>query len=194
MDSFGMILSGILLIGLTIMAVNIYNGFVSLRNQVERAWSNIDVILKQRFDEIPQLIKVIEQYAGYEAQVIQKLTEARAHYGTAASVPEKISASGEMSLALRGVMAVGEAYPDLKSNQNFMQLQSRVSGLEEQIADRREGYNEAVANFNTRLEQFPDMIFANFLNYKRQTLFQVSEEEKSAPNLNMNLPKFGRGA
>jgi LemA protein len=174
-----------------VIGLNIYNGLVSLKNQVQRAWANIDVILKQRFDEIPQLIQVIEQYANYEAGILQKLAEARSKYGAARSVDDKIKSSQEMSIALAGVVAIGEAYPELKANQNFVNLQSRVSGLESSLADRRETYNEAVTNFNTRLEQFPDVIAARILNYKEQSLFQVEEHEKQAPSLKMNLPKFG---
>lgn len=176
------------------MGINIYNGMISLRNQLERAWSNIDVILKQRYDEIPQLIQVIEQYAGYEAGLLQKLAEARKHYGEASSIGDKIKASQEMSFALKGVIAIGEAYPELKTNENFIQLQSRVSQLESMIADRREAYNEAVTNFNTRIDQFPDMFVAKLLNYQRQEFFKVDEAEKVAPSLKMNMPKFGKGA
>lgn len=176
------------------MGINIYNGMISLRNQLERAWSNIDVVLKQRFDEIPQLVQVIEQYAGYEAGILQKLAEARKHYGAADSISEKIKASQEMSLALKGVIAIGEAYPELKTNENFIQLQSRVSQLESMIADRREAYNEAVTNFNTRIDQFPDVFVAKLLNYKRQDFFKVEESEKVKPSLKMNMPKFGSGA
>lgn len=190
--AFGVILFCIVvLVGLAVMFVNIYNGLVQLRAQLERTWSNIDVILKQRYDELPQLIQVIEQYAGYEAGVLKELVKARAHYGSAQSVTEKIQASQEMSLALKGIMAIGEAYPDLKANQNFTQLQNRISQLESTLADRRESYNEAVANFNTRIEQFPDVFAARMLNYRRQQMFQVAEQERAAPNLKMNLPKFG---
>lgn len=174
-----------------ILGLNVYNALVRLRNQLERAWANIDVILKQRSDEIPNLVQVIEQYAGYEAGLLQKLAEARSNYGRAQNVDEKIRSSNEMALALSGVFAIGEAYPELKANENFNTLQQRISQLETTLADRREVYNETVANFNTRLDQFPDVIAARILNYQRQTMFQVSEAEKQMPNLKMNLPKFG---
>lgn len=176
------------------MGVTIYNGLVSLRAQVERAWSNIDVILKQRFDELPQLIQVVEQYASYEAGVLKEIAEARTRYGSSHSVGEKIQASNEISMALKGIFAIGEAYPELKANEQFMQLQSRISSLESTIADRRETYNDAVTNFNTRIEQFPDVFAARFLDYERQDLFVVADREKVVPNLKMNLPKFGKSA
>ncbi len=174
-----------------VIGLNIYNALVRLRNQLERAWANIDVILKQRSDEIPNLVQVIEQYAGYEAGLLQKLAAARSNYGRAQNVDEKIKSSNEMALALSGVFAIGEAYPELKANENFNSLQQRISQLETTLADRREVYNETVANFNTRLDQFPDVIAARILNYQRQTMFQVSEAEKQMPTLKMNLPKFG---
>lgn len=187
----GILVVGVILLG---MGINIYNGLVSLKNQLERAWSNIDVILKQRHDEIPQIIQVIEQYATYEAGMIEKVAEARSRYGQASTVSEKIKASQEMSLALKGVIAIGEAYPELKANQNFIQLQTRISQLENSISDRREGYNETVANFNTRIDQFPDVFVARFLNYQRQDLFQATEAQRQAPNLKMNLPNFNKAS
>lgn len=186
-----LIFVGIVVAGMFVMGINIYNGLVSLKVQVERAWANIDVILKQRYDEIPQLIQVIEQYVGYEAGILKELASARSHYGSAKSVGDKIQASKEMSIALQGVAAIGEAYPQLKSNDNFIQLQSRISQLESTIADRRELYNESVANFNTRIVQFPDVFAARFLNYQAQEMFQVTEAERTAPSLKMNMPKFG---
>ncbi len=186
-----LIFVGLVLVGLMFMGIGIYNGLISLRRQVERAWSNIDVILKQRFDEIPQLVQVIEQYAGYEAGLLQKLAEARQHYGQARSIDDKIEASNAMSIALRGIAAIGENYPELKANQNFTQLQTRISQLESTIADRREIFNEAVTNFNTRIDQFPDVFAARMLGYQQQNLFKVAEAEKVVPNLTMKLPKFG---
>lgn len=189
--SIGMIFVIVVMVGIVLMGINIYNGLVSLRRQVERAWSNIDVILKQRFDEIPQITQVLEQLVGYEAGILKTLAESRSKYGQARSNQEKMQASNEMSLAFQGVLAIGEAYPELKSNQNFLQLQTRLSQLESTIADRREVYNEAVTNFNTRIDQFPDVFAARLLNYQHQALFQITEAERAVPSLKMNLPKFG---
>lgn len=192
-----MVVAVIVLIVVAVIAslgVGSYNNLIRLRNQLERAWANIDVILKQRYDEIPQLVQVIEQFSQYEAGVIGQLTTARAHYGQARSTDEKMAASQEISMAFKGILAIGEAYPELKSNQNFLQLQTRISQLENTLADRREGYNETVANFNTRIDQFPDVFAARLLSYQRQTMFQVSEAERATPSLKMNLPKFGQSA
>ncbi len=167
--------------------VSVYNSLVRLKNQVDRSWANIDVILKQRFEEIPQLIQVIEQYVTYENKILTKLVEARKHYSSAQSVKDKIDSSQEASFAFKGLLALGESYPELKSNANFLKLQTRVSDLEDQLSDRREHYNEAVTNFNTRIEQIPDVIVARTLNYQPKELFQVAEEEKQKPSLKMNL-------
>lgn len=180
-------LVALLVIVVLVMAVGIYNSLVALRNQVDRAWANIDVILKQRFDEIPQLLEVIQQYAGYEKAAITKVTEARQNYGRAQTTGQKVAAAQDFSLALQGVISIGEAYPDLKANQNFIQLQGRVSQLESDISDRREVFNESVTNLNTRIEQFPDAIFAGMLGYRRMELFQVTEKERARPSLQMNL-------
>jgi LemA protein len=174
-----------ILAGVSILiAVGIYNGLVSLKKQVERSWANIDVILKQRHDEVPQLIKIVEQFTGHEAVILRKVSEARAHYVSAgADMSEKIKASNEMTLALRGVLAIGEAYPDLKSSQHYLQLQNRLSALEEQLANRREHFNDSVATYNTRIAQFPDIFFAQALGYYPLEHFQVSEHEKLMPSL-----------
>lgn len=169
------------------MGIRVYNGLVSLKYQVDRAWANIDVILKQRFDEIPQLVQIIEQYVGHEKATIQRVMDARAQYGAARTTNQKVSAAQEMSVALRGVVAIGEGYPELRSNTNFVQLQSRLSSLEDSLADRRELFNESVTNFNTRIEQIPDVFFARVLGYSRLDLFRVSAHEKTMPNLKMNL-------
>lgn len=174
-------------VSLLVMGIGIYNALIALRNQVDRAWANIDVILKQRFDEIPQLVQVVEQYAQFEKAQIAAVTTARTRYGSAQSMDQKVVAAQEMTLALRGVMAIGEAYPELKANQNFIQLQGRVSQLENDISDRREVFNEAVTNLNTRIQQFPDVIFAGMLGYKSLRLFEVAASDKLVPSLKMNL-------
>jgi len=194
MNSGLMIVVVAVLVGFGLLFLNMYNRLVDLRFQLERAWANIDVILKQRFDELPQLMKVVEQYTGYEAGILKELAAARANYSSAHSVDDKIRAAGELSVATRGLLAIGEAYPELRSNQNFLQLQNRVSDLENAIADRRESYNECVANFNASIQQFPAVLAASLLGYESQRLYQVSEAEKGPVDLTMDLPKFGRPA
>jgi LemA protein len=177
---------GIIAVAFLGLAIGIYNNLVSLRQQVERAWANIDVILKQRFDEIPQLIEIAEQFVKYEKGVLERLIEARKNYGAAKSVDDKIDAAKKMSGAIQGIFALGEAYPELKSNTQFLQLQTRVSALENQLSDRRELYNETVTNLNTRIAQIPDTFFAGMLGYHPVKLFNVDPAEKARPSLKIN--------
>jgi LemA protein len=170
-----------------VIALGMYNGLIALRQQVERAWANIDVILKQRYDEIPQLVQVVEQYAQYEKGLIEQVAKARAHYGSANSISEKIDAGKEMSAAFRGLFALAEAYPDLKANQNFLQLQSRVSTLETTLSDRRETFNDTTTNFNTRIQQIPHSFFAKMLGYRPEPLYQIESVERERPSLKMNI-------
>lgn len=188
MDTGVLVAVVVVMVILGSMFVAQYNGLVSLRAQLERAWSNIDVLLKQRYEELPGLMQVIEQYAGYESSLFKQLAAARDRYGQAGSVDQKMRASKELSIAVRGVVGLAEAYPELKANQNFLQLQNRVSELENALADRRESYNEAVANFNARIDQFPAILSARILNYQRQEMFEAAPVERGMPNLKMNLP------
>lgn len=180
---FGLVFVGILVLVGLMMFVNIYNALVSLRKQIDRSFANIDVILKQRYDEVPQLIEVVQQYVTHEKNILDKVTEARTHYMNAKSTDEKVKATNEMTRAMGGLLAIGEAYPELKSSSHFMQIQTRLSGLEDQLADRREHFNDTTTAYNTRIEQFPDMIFAGLMNYRPMELFKVSESEKAMPSL-----------
>lgn len=168
--------------------VTIYNGLIGLRNNINKAWSNIDVLLKQRHDELPKLIKVCESYMQYERETLERITKARAFYNTANTVPEKVKANNMISDALKTLFAVAENYPQLKTNENFMQLQGRITSLEENIADRREFYNESVNNFNIRIAQIPDLIVARLLGYQPHPLFQVAENDKKDVDINIKVP------
>ncbi len=179
---------GIISFVLLSMAVSAYNGLVSLRNQVDRAWANIEVILKQRFDLIPKLITICEQFTQYERSTIDKILAARKSYGNAGTVSDKIKASAEMSQVLKRVFAIGEAYPELKSSEQFIEVQKALVSMESEIADRRELYNESVTNFNTRCVQFPDVLFAGMLNYHSLSLFHVNAAEIISPEIKFKLP------
>ena len=171
------------LIGLsiTVMAgygLSIYNGLVALRNNIGRSWANIDVLLKQRHDELPKLVKTCEGYMQHERAVFDQLGEARGALVRARSVGERAEAEGMLTRALGNVFAVAESYPDLKANQSFLQLQSRISEIENQIADRREFYNDTVTTFNTRIQQMPDLIVANWLGLAAAQLFKVEDADR----------------
>jgi LemA protein len=170
-----------LLIGAVLYAIVIYNQLVNLKHAVSKAWANIDVLLKQRHDELPKLIETCKQYMKFEQETLEKVMQARAAANTAresGDVAGVGAAETQMRLGLGKLFALAEAYPDLKTNQSFLQLQGRISGLENSIADRREFYNESVNNNNVRIEQFPDVILARMFGFKAAQLLEFADEEK----------------
>jgi LemA protein len=167
------------LAGVLIYAVILYNGLVRLRNENDRAWANIDVLLKQRHDEIPNLVETVKGYMQHEQQTLLAVTQARADSINASSVAQKAVADLKIASALHSLFAVAENYPQLKANQNFLKLQTRISELEERIADRREFFNDDVNTYNTRIGQIPDVFVASFMNLKRREMFKVSEPDRS---------------
>jgi len=189
-----LIFLGIFLFGALAIAgyfITIYNGLISLKENIKKSWSNIDVILKQRHDELPKLISVCESYAEFETGVLDRLMKAREKYFKAQGVTKKSEASNEVTAALQGIFALAENYPDLKANKNFMQLQERISHLEETLADRREFYNDSVNNYNIRIKQIPDVLVAGMLNYQDEEMFKVSQKEREDVKINIKIPKFG---
>src|SRR5437867_8247388 len=144
--------------------VGIYNQLIQVKVNVDKAWSNIEVLEKQRYDEIPRLVKVCEGYMQYERETLEKVIAARTRYLAAQGPAAKAEAGSQMAGALKSLFAVVENYPELKANQNFMQLQGRITELENEIADRREFYNDSVTILNTRIEQIPYVLFARTLN------------------------------
>jgi len=164
--------------GVLIYTVILYNGLVRLRNENDRAWANIDVLLKQRHDEIPNLVETVKGYMQHEQQTLLAVTEARASAMSAASVGQKALADLQVASALRGLFAVAENYPQLKANQNFLKLQNRITELEERIADRREFFNDDVNTYNTRIGQIPEVFVASFMTLKPRQMFQVSDEDR----------------
>jgi len=183
MTLLGGVVSGIVVIGLLVYVVMVYNGLVRLRRNIDKAWSNIDVLLKQRHDEIPKLIDTAQQYMEYERDVLQDITEARTQAEQAEGPKEQAKAENMLQGALGSLFAVAEDYPELKANENFTQLQNRISALEEQIADRREFYNDSVNTYNIRINQIPYTIVANMMGYTDKELFKVSEREKQDVNI-----------
>src|ERR1700731_3878277 len=161
-----------------LLIVILFNGLVRLRNENDRAWANIDVLLKQRHDEIPNLVETVKGYMQHEQQTLLAVTEARASSMSASSVGQKAVADLQVASALRGLFAVAENYPQLKANENFLKLQNRISELEERIADRREFFNDDVNTYNTRIGQIPEVFVASFMNLKPRDMFKVSEEDR----------------
>ena len=159
--------------------VGVYNQLIGVRVNVDRSWSNIEVLEKQRYDEIPRLVKVCEGYMQYERETLEKVIAARTRYLAAQGPAAKAEAGSLMAGALKSLFAVVENYPELKANQNFMQLQNRITELENEIADRREFYNDSVNTFNIRIQQMPDTFVASFMNVQPRSMFKVEEADKT---------------
>lgn len=176
----------ILLIGVAVVAafyaVGLYNHLVSVKHAVAKAWANIDVLLKQRHDELPKLVEVCKQYKQFEQDTLQKIIAARNQVQSARQ-SQDISALGQAEGALRAglgsIFAIAEAYPELKANEHYMQLQNRITGLENAIADRRELYNDAVNINNVQIELFPASLIAKMFNFSDQPLLEFSSAEKA---------------
>ena len=165
-----------------VYAVTLYNGLVQLKHNVAKAWANIDVLLKQRHDELPKLVEVCKQYKQFEQSTLTQVIAARNQVQTARESKD-VAALGTAEGALRNglgrLFAVAEAYPELRANENFMQLQARISQLENGIADRREFYNDAVNINNVRVEQFPDAVIAGMFRFGTLPLLEFSSTEKA---------------
>ena len=178
----GTLLVGILLVfgivGIIVYAVGVYNTLVRLSNNIDKAWSNIDVILKQRHDELPKLVDVCNSYMKHERETLESVTAARSAYARSTSVDEKAKAENQITKALGKLFAVAEQYPDLKANQDFLNVQQRISALESTIADRREFYNDSVNVYNIRIEQIPAVWVAQRTGYRARPLLTVAQSDR----------------
>ncbi|MBQ9559989.1 MAG: LemA family protein [Bacteroidaceae bacterium] len=158
--------------------ISLYNRMVKLRNNRENAFANIDVQLKQRHDLIPQLVATVKGYAQHEKQLLEEVTRARTAAMGATTIDDKIQAEGQLTAALNGLKVAVEAYPDLKANQNFMQLQGEISDIENKLAAVRRFFNSATKELNNAVETFPGNIFAGMFGFKREMMFEVGETER----------------
>jgi LemA protein len=182
----------LLFAGIAIYAVIVYNGLVRLQNEIGRAWANIDVLLKQRHDEVPNLVACVKGYMDHERETLEAVTEARAASMNAASIPEKAQADALMTGALRSFFVVAEGYPQLKADQNFLALQNRISELEERIADRREFFNDDVNTYNTRIAQLPEIFMARLMKLQPRQMFRVDEQDRQPVEVKRALAR-GQG-
>lgn len=180
-------LIGFVVVGTVGYFLSLYNGFVEMKNNIGRSWANVDVLLKQRHDELPKLVKTCEAYMQHERAVFDKLSEARGALANAKSVGQRAEAEGLLGRALGGVFAVAESYPDLKADQGFRALQQRISEIENQIADRREFYNDVVTLYNTRLEQLPDSWVAQGMQLESAELFKISDRDREDPVIEFRM-------
>jgi Uncharacterized conserved protein len=172
------IIFGLIILGLISYMVGLYNQLIMLKNNIVKSFANIDILLKQRADEIPNLVKIVKESQRYESALLENLTRMRTEYMKATDIETKVQINNSIEKALRSVIAVSENYPDLKTNAVFIQLHQRISELENLIADRREFYNESVNMYNIGIAEFPAVMFAKLMGYKQKNMLYVSEAEK----------------
>jgi len=170
-----LIILAIIVIGV-IWVISAYNGFVRLRNTVEEAFSTMDVYLKKRYDLIPNLVETVKGYAKHEAGTLEKVVQARNIAAGAKTIEDKIQGENMLQGTLKSLFAIAEAYPDLKANTNFLDLQSQLQRIEEDIANSRKYYNAVVKEFNIKTESFPSNIIAGMFNFTRKPMFEVNDE------------------
>jgi len=175
-----LILVGIIVL-LVIYGITVYNRLVSLRQQTGNAWGQIDVQLKRRYDLIPNLVETVKGYMKHESETLERVIQARNMALQARSVQEKANADAAVGAALTGIFGLAESYPDLKANQNMLSLQEELQGTENKIAFARQYYNDIVTSYNTRIESFPDSIFANMGGFKPKELFEVDDAGEREP-------------
>lgn len=167
----------IIVVLILVFLINIYNNLVSLRQKVKNAWSQIEIQLQRRFDLIPNLVETVKGYMGHESNILTKVAELRTAWANAKTVAEKSNLDTQLSDTLKTIMAVSEAYPDLKANQNFISLQQELANTENKISYSRQFYNDIVTTYNTKIQVFPSNIVARMFNFTQETLFEVDTPE-----------------
>lgn len=174
----------VLLVFIVVFIIFIYNRIITLENNIDKAWANIDVSLKQRHNELPNLINTVKGYMTYEKTLLETITKARSYLNRVEDLNKKAAASDIISESLKSLFAVVEKYPDLKAIENFAHLQKRITALENEIADRREYFNECVTIYNIRIKSFPDLIISRAMKTKEKDLFKATEEDKRSIKVN----------
>ncbi len=163
---------------LVIFVIMLYNSLVSLRNRIENAWAQIDVQLKRRYDLIPNLVETVKGYATHEQETLEKVIQARNMAVSATGVEGQAEAENMLTGALKSLFAVSEAYPDLKANQSFLQLQEELTGTEGRIAYARQFYNDSVFKYNTKIQSFPAVIIAGMFGFSEREYFETDDESR----------------
>ncbi len=169
----------VIVVIIALAVIGVYNGLVRLRNQVKNAWAQIDVQLKRRYDLIPNLVETVKGYAQHEQGTLEGVTQARNMAMAAGNVKDQVRAENMLSGALKSLFAVAEAYPELKANTNFLQLQAELSDTESKIAFSRQFYNDTVQKYNTKIELFPNNIFAGMLGFQMVDYFTLQGETEA---------------
>jgi LemA protein len=180
------VVAALLGVGLIGYVISVFNSLVQVRNNIEKAWKNIDVLLLQRHDELPKLVDTCIAYVKHEREVLTSLTELRTGYDKATTTDQKVRIENEINKRMSQLAPVWEGYPDLKASQNFLQIQQRISALESSIVDRRELFNDSVNIYNIQIERFPELLVAKGLGYRRHAFLEVPEEKRQDAKM-----KFG---
>ena len=178
----------IIVVLILVFLINIYNNLVSLRQKVKNAWSQIEIQLQRRFDLIPNLVETVKGYMGHESNILTKVAELRTAWANAKTVAEKSNLDTQLSDTLKTIMAVSEAYPDLKANQNFISLQQELANTENKISFSRQFYNDSVTRYNTKLELFPSNLVAGMFNFQKKELF-AAESDEARKNVKVDFSK-----
>ncbi|MBU0727242.1 LemA family protein [Patescibacteria group bacterium] len=168
----------VIIVALILFVIMMYNGMIKLRNRVKEAWSDIDVQLKRRYNLIPNIVESVKGYAAHEEGVFTKVTEARSNAINATNVKDQGNAENMLSGALKSLFAIAENYPDLKANENFLQLQNELVDTEDKIQSARRFYNSVTRDFNTKIQQFPNSIIANIFKFQEEEFFEIQDEEQ----------------
>jgi LemA protein len=176
---------GVVILVVAFVLVTNYNAIVALRQRSDKAWSNIDVVLKQRHDLLPNLVSAVRGLMSYEQGVLTRVTEARAAYSPTAPIPEQAATSEETTAAVRSLFAVVERYPELKSAENVRDLQTQIERLEDMIADRRELYNDQIYRYNTRIGQVPGALIAPLFGWQPREFFTADDEDVARPDADL---------
>ena len=177
MPAWVWIIIGVLVL-LVIWVVSTYNGLVILRNKVKDQWAQIDTVLKRRFDLIPNLVETVKGYAKHEKETLEKVIQARNTYVSASTPEGQMKADGELTQAISKLFALSEAYPDLKANTNFTDLQKELTETEDKIQYARQFYNDSVLAYNNKRQMFPTVIIANMFGFKDEAFFKANDEER----------------
>ena len=178
----------VIIVLLVIWIISIYNGLIKSRQKVDNAWSQIDVQLQRRFDLIPNFVETVKGYMKHESETFEKITALRTSWANSSTVGEKAKLDGELSGALKTIMAVSENYPELKANQNFSELSEELRNTENKISFSRQFYNDSVTMYNTKLELFPSNIVAGMFNFQKRDLF-AAESDEARKNVKVDFNK-----
>lgn len=173
----------VVIVALALLLISMYNNFVKLRNLCDNAWAQIDVQLQRRLDLIPNIVETVKGYAKHESETFQKVTEARSAVANASTPEEKMAADNVLTGTLKSLFAVAEAYPELKANTNFLELQSELSNTEDKISYMRQSYNDVVMKYNNALQTFPGNIFAGMFGFQARPSFDAASGAEVAPKV-----------